>query len=101
MLNEITLFIEASKKAIDLFKDASALLPDSEAKTQINETITAAERELALSEAAMAKELGYQLCQCTFPPQIMLFTGKKRYQYQCNRCQFVIETGATAGFSGD
>ena len=99
MITELNNFITLSKNLISTLKEIKTLLPDSEAKTQINETITAAERELALSEAAMAKELGYQLCQCTFPPQIMLFTGKKRYQYQCNRCQFVIETGATAGFS--
>lgn len=82
MITELSNFVTLSKNLISALKELKALLPNPEDRNRLDEKIESAERELAISEAAAAQNLGYQLCQCTFPPQIMLFTGKKQFQYQ-------------------
>src|SRR5262249_48823266 len=39
----------------------------------VSKQIEKAEAALRASEVELAKTLGYTLCQCTFPPQIMLW----------------------------
>jgi len=41
-----------------------------------------ADEILKRSDSKLAKELGYELCQCTYPPQIMLW-DQKRQAYYC------------------
>ena len=52
--------------------------------------IEKAEKALRASEAELAKALGYKLCQCTFPPQIMLSKGHHAEQgmeiFKCEKC---------------
>lgn len=38
-----------------------------------------------LQEAEMACRLGYLLCQCTWPPQIMVL-GREGFEFHCPRC---------------
>ncbi|MGZ5011531.1 MAG: hypothetical protein ACXV74_11275 [Methylobacter sp.] len=99
MITELSNFVTLSKNLISALKEFKALLPNPEDRNRLDEKIESAERELALSEATAAKDLGYELCQCTFPPQIMLFTGKKQYQYQCPRCHFIVDKSTTMTFS--
>lgn len=63
--------------AIGLLRAAQALLPNGPKRAEIAEKIEAAERALGLSNATAAKALGYELCKCTFPPQIMLWNEAK------------------------
>ncbi len=48
---------------------------------------TLAER---LQEIELAMKLGYLLCKCTWPPQIMVLTGVD-HVYRCRRCSRVRE----------
>ena len=48
---------------------------------------TLAER---LQEIELAMKLGYLLCKCTWPPQIMVLTGVD-HVYRCKRCSRVRE----------
>ncbi len=43
-----------------------------------------------LQEIEMAQKLGYLLCRCSWPPQIMVLTGTD-HVYRCRRCSRVRE----------
>lgn len=43
-----------------------------------------------LQEIELALKLGYLLCKCTWPPQIMVLTGVD-HVYRCRRCSRVRE----------
>lgn len=43
-----------------------------------------------LVEVEMAQKMGYLLCKCTWPPQIMVLTGTD-HVYRCRRCSRVRE----------
>jgi hypothetical protein len=73
--SQLAAWIGAAKGSIDLVKVAAGLLPKSEKKDEIEQKLIDAERALAASNAKLAQELNYKLCQCTFPPQIMLWSN--------------------------
>jgi hypothetical protein len=78
-LNE---WVVLSKSALDLFKSAVPLLPKGRQKDELEEKIKQAANLLARSDAKLARELGYHLCECTFPPQIMLWREATK-SYDC------------------
>ena len=85
-LTDWTAYLSAAKTVLDLFKGIRAELPTGPKSQQIKEQIDKAEGALKASEAELAKALGYKLCQCTFPPQIMLWSERTRrasVNYQC------------------
>ena len=43
-----------------------------------------------LLEVEMAQKMGYLLCKCSWPPQIMVLTGTD-HVYRCRRCSRVRE----------
>lgn len=43
-----------------------------------------------LQEVEMAQKMGYLLCKCSLPPQIMVLTGTD-HVYRCRRCSRVRE----------
>lgn len=87
--------IEGIKQGFDLLrtalgaaKDAKDLLPESKEKESVAKRIEEAERAVQLGEAQIAQALGYHLCKCTFPPQIMLSKGYEQSQekFECPKC---------------
>ena len=73
-----TAYLSAAKTALDLFKGIRSELPTGPKSQQIKEQIDKAEGALKLSEVELAKALDYKLCQCTFPPQIMLWSNQEQ-----------------------
>jgi hypothetical protein len=79
--------------ALGLIRDLREELPPDKRKA-VDQALDQAEKSTALAEAQIASALGYQLCRCTFPPQIMLFVGydaQATYQeeaavHKCFRC---------------
>jgi hypothetical protein len=65
------------KMAIDLVRAGVGLLPKGPERDEAEAQVVQAEEALQRSEATVAKELGYHLCKCTFPPQIMLWDEKQ------------------------
>jgi hypothetical protein len=61
--------------AIGLFKDVQSTLPASPQKEAIEVSLAEADQQVRIAEAQIAKGLGYKLCQCAFPPTIMLSVG--------------------------
>jgi len=93
MVEEISLLLGAAKSLLGIAKDAKDLIPDSNDKDGIEKAISTAERELAIAEAATAKSLGYAICQCSWPPKIMLFKGN--HVFQCDQCGHKIDKSPT------
>ena len=73
--------------ALTALKQAINLLPDNPTKADATTALERAEQEFELAQAEAAKRLGYHLCRCTFPPQIMLFTGEEGC-YKCPKCGY-------------
>jgi monoamine oxidase len=88
--------IDGIKNALDLFrtavglaKDVKEALPESAKREAIGASIEQAERAARVAEAQVAQALGYHLCQCTFPPQIMLSIGLHEgvtERFKCPNC---------------
>ena len=72
-LNEVTEYIRASKDVLVILKSLGGLLPKGPNAEEAQKRLEQADGALRASEAQLAKALGYKLCQCTFPPQIMLW----------------------------
>jgi hypothetical protein len=84
-IQEVVEYLTAGKGALDLIKGTLSLIPKGEKADKAKEQIERAEQALKASEAAAAKALGYKLCQCTFPPQIMLWKESEG-AYVCPEC---------------
>ena len=76
--------------ALSLVKQGKDLMPKGEQKSQVEKKLEEAEEKLKLGNAKIAKELGYPLCKCTFPPPIMLSRGTHNNQgaevFRCPQC---------------
>ncbi len=77
------------RDAISIAKGAKDLLPSGEKKDTVGKSLEAAESATKLAEAQIAKALGFRLCQCTFPPQIMLSKGYRgeSERFECPSCK--------------
>ncbi len=64
-------------------------MPESPKKTEAFKKLEEAEKALKIAEDQATKNIGYQLCKSTWPPQIMLTKGYKEYQenFECPRCR--------------
>ena len=60
------------------------------AKIAIKEADTA----FKLAESEIAQNLGYQLCRCTWPPQIMLSIEQEEHgeKFQCPKCKSILSS---------
>lgn len=89
-LELIRQFFGAAKGTVDLYKALTEVLPDSESAERLSKGIETAENALRVSEAQLAQAFGYKLCQCTFPPQIMLSVGHHETYgeelFECSGC---------------
>lgn len=89
-LQDISEYIRISKDAMELMKSAVGLLPKGAEKDEAEQKLRAADEALQRSDARLAQDLGYKLCQCRFPPQIMLSQGYHETHnveiYKCPGC---------------
>jgi len=97
MIEEIASILGIAKSAIDIGKEAKELIPEGKEKDLIGKQIALTEKELAIAEASAAKEFGYDLCKCTFPPQIMLYK-KVDGVSECSECGNTINNRTTLSF---
>ena len=90
-LQDVSDIFRISKDALEFMKNAAAFLPKGETRDEAERKIQAAEEALHRADAKLAKDLDYKLCQCTFPPQIMLSTGRHPVHdkeiFECPRCK--------------
>ena len=74
----LTEYVHFSKDVIDLLKVTVGLLPKSAKRDEAEQKIAAAEDALKRADAELAQKLGFQLCRCTYPPQIMLWHEREK-----------------------
>jgi hypothetical protein len=79
-------YIKAGTEAIVLVKTLYPLLP-LQSKDEVEAKIAAAEDALQKANVFLAQQWGYQLHDCTFPPQIMLY-DKNSKEKVCPNCGY-------------
>ena len=86
-----TLKVERDLQSTALNAPVKLVPRAKEDSTQADPELRAAEsvRE-RLMEVEMAQKMGYLLCKCTWPPQVMVLTGTD-HVYRCRRCSRVRE----------
>ena len=64
--------INLFRNALRLAKEVKDALPDDPKKIAIEKSLVQAEKASKIAEAQIAEALGYNICQCEWPPNIML-----------------------------
>lgn len=91
VLEAFTKGLTTLKEAIALVHSANNQLPAGEPRKAIQQKIEEAERAIQVGHAAMGQSLGFQLCHCTWPPQVMASSHysseTKVEQFTCPNCE--------------
>ncbi len=85
VVEELGTWFETGKSAIDLLKSLFPLLPKGEQRETIEKRVAEAETALRKGDAELAKILGFRLCRCQFPPEIMLWRESEKTNI-CGKC---------------
>jgi hypothetical protein len=86
-LSSLTEYISGTKGILDIAKSVRDLLPSGPKREEFERELNRAEEALKRSDAKLAKDLGYNLCQCTFPPQPMLRRVQEK-AFVCDACGY-------------
>jgi hypothetical protein len=70
-------WVAAGRAVLELMRSASEFLPKGRDRDAIAKRLDEADRALELSNARLARELGYPLCRCAFPPKPMLWDNAR------------------------
>lgn len=100
----ISEYIKASADALILIKTLYPLLP-TQNRDEVEAKIYAAEEALQKANVSLAQAWKFPLCQCTFPPQIMLWRNSEKAHF-CPRQECGMNTKSSfnrdlSGPSGD
>ena len=79
-------YIKAGSEAFVLLKTLYPLLPTPN-RDEVGAKIEAAESALQMANVALAKSWGYELHDCHFPPEIMLYDPSLKERV-CPRCGY-------------
>lgn len=78
MLTELISALQLAREAFSFSKDLiKETVPESSQKVKAEKKFEEAEKAFRIAEANAARDLGYSICRCTWPPQIMLRVGGK------------------------
>ena len=86
LFQSVSDYLHTGKEVIDLLKASYTLLPKSEKRDEIERKIELVSDAMKRSDAALAQKLGYNLCQCQFPPSLMLWR-EKQSAYVCQNAE--------------
>jgi len=91
-IEEITTGIGLVKTAAETIRTVAGMLPKSPKKEEVEKQLQQADNNFRAAEAKVAQSLGYDLCQCSWPPQIMLKVGGRGPDIitECPRCKHRI-----------
>lgn len=92
-LNTVTDGITLLGSVVSTVRAVIDVLPKKE-KEEASEKLLEIENKLQAAEAQIAKGLGFELCKCTWPPQIMLLAGEVEYgeKFSCPACGRVVSS---------
>jgi len=84
---EIKAWVDLGRGTLDLLKSAAAMLPTGDKRAAIEAKLLEAENALKRSDAKLARDLGLKLCDCAFPPNVMLWKeAEKAHVCPNNAC---------------
>jgi predicted RNA-binding Zn-ribbon protein involved in translation (DUF1610 family) len=90
VLEAFTKGLTLLKEAIGLVHSANDQLPAGESQKAIQQKVEEAERLIQVGHATVGESLGFQLCHCTWPPQVMASSGYSEEtqveQFTCPNC---------------
>lgn len=66
-------WVDATKAALSLLIAAKDALPKGKHRDDVEAKLHQAEESMKRADAQFAKELGLKLCDCEFPPNVMLW----------------------------
>jgi hypothetical protein len=75
---EVTGWLSAGKSVVDIMKSAMDLMPKGSDKESLARKILETEKAIKRADATLAKELGYSICECDWPPEIMLWKEQQQ-----------------------
>lgn len=87
---------------VSTIKSVIDMLPKKE-KEAASKQLAEAKERFEMAQTQIAKELGYELCRCTWPPQIMLHAGEAEYgeKFRCPACGRVVSPDDMAPLNDD
>jgi hypothetical protein len=92
-LETVKTFLSLAGQGMGLLKQGKELMPKGPQREEAEKVITEAEQTLALAEVKAAQEMGYELCRCTWPPQICLrIDGRDNICPKCGHHAFLGST---------
>ena len=86
-LNSLSTGLSSLSSVISSVKTLAGMLSNKQ-KEDITRQLNRIEEQFQMSKTQIAQALGYELCRCTFPPQIMLYAGDTDYgeRSRCPKC---------------
>ncbi|MGD1038739.1 MAG: hypothetical protein ABR878_16540 [Roseiarcus sp.] len=78
-------WVDAAKATISLLTAAKDALPHGKQREEVEERLHEAEGSMKRADAKLAKELGLRLCDCEFPPNVMLWREAEK-AHVCPHC---------------
>lgn len=84
-MDEVSEFLADAGQFLSVFKQAKDLLPESKEKDEAAQALETAESSFKVAEAQLAQSMGFELCQCSWPPHIMLYR-QELDEYHCSEC---------------
>ena len=89
-VRQIKTGFDALRAALGLGRNVQDLVKDGPEKEAALQKLAKAEIAIELAEVQIAQALGYKLCQCAFPPKVMLSIGRDHLQgieiFRCSSC---------------
>ncbi len=79
-------WVDAAKAALGLLNAAKDALPKGKQRDEVEARLRDAETSMKRADAKLARELGLRLCDCEFPPNVMLWRETEQ-AHVCPRCQ--------------
>ena len=82
--------IKTALESLDYIKNLFGRDKKKFDQEKVQEGFVNIEKSLQLKNAEIAQSIGYPLCRCKFPPEIMVLSGKKessRFEFsKCPKC---------------
>jgi hypothetical protein len=94
--------MDGIRGALSIWKDIRGAVPEGAEREAVSRALEKSEEQLQIAEAQIAKGLGYDLCECAFPPTPMLTVGwmngvsnkiSSRAVHRCPKCGIMDNSG--------
>jgi hypothetical protein len=81
-------YLASAATFLTILKNAKDMIPKGPQRDDAERALAEVERALRISEASAAVALNYQICKCTWPPQIATSIGVVGWEekFRCPAC---------------